>query len=324
MPAGRAQLLQWIDAGAITREHVPQALELTGVAPDGARWRRFLDLLMLALGVLALACAVVFFIAYNWDSLGRFAQFTLVQALMVFAVLSWWKLGMETTAAKMALLVAAVLLGALLALYGQTYQTGADSWQLFAIWAVLMLPWALVGRFAVLWLLLLLLLNLATILYFQVFRGLLWMIFTSRGDLAWLLLFLNTAAWVVWELAARRFEWLAYRWAVRLIALASGSAMTLLVLLDIFEPHALPVLAWLVFAAWLGALYFVYRHLSPDLFMLAGACLVLIVCLTSGLANFMLSGKDVAASFLLLAFLVVIQAAIAAMWLRRVQRGGSK
>ena len=31
-------------------------------------------------------------------------------------------------------------LGGLLAFFGQTYQTGADSWQLFALWAALDLP----------------------------------------------------------------------------------------------------------------------------------------------------------------------------------------
>jgi uncharacterized membrane protein len=320
MISKRTQLLQWIDAGAVGPEQIFQALAATGVLPDGARWRRFLDQLMLILGALALVCAVVFFIAYNWDALGHFAQFALVQGLMVLAVLSWWRLGAEAIAAKVALLVAAMLLGALLALYGQTYQTGADSWQLFATWALFMLPWTLVGRFAALWLMWLVLLNVSAILYLQVFRGLLWISFNSGDDLLWLLFMLNTLAWILWELASSRFEWLAYRWPVRLIAVASGIAMALLVLHSIFGPGTMPLLTWLVFAAWLVALYFVYRDRLPDLFMLAGACLALIVCLTSLLAKLMLNGGDVAGVFLLLAFLVVAQAAAAAFWLRRIHQ----
>src|SRR5699024_7795437 len=43
---------------------------------------------------------------------------------------------------SIALLVAALMTGALLALLGQVYHSGADSWRLFAWWAVLLVPWA--------------------------------------------------------------------------------------------------------------------------------------------------------------------------------------
>ena len=55
----RQQLIDWIESGAIARDRVPQALEVSGLYPDGAGWRRFLDRLMLVLGVLALTCAVI-------------------------------------------------------------------------------------------------------------------------------------------------------------------------------------------------------------------------------------------------------------------------
>ncbi len=35
--------------------------------------------------------------------------------------------------------------GALLALIGQIYQTGADIWQLFAIWVALIIPWVVIS-----------------------------------------------------------------------------------------------------------------------------------------------------------------------------------
>jgi len=324
MTSRRSQVLGWIEDGVIAPGHILQALKVTGITPDGPHWRRFIDQLLLGTGALALACAVVFFIAYNWDALGRFPQFALLQLLMILAVVFYWRLGAEKATARVALLVAAVLLGALLALYGQTYQTGADPWQLFATWALLMLPWVLVGRFAALWLLWLGLLNLAAILYYQVFPGLFWITFGSRDELSWLLLLLNTAAWGVWEIAAFRFEWLGRagpggRWAVRVIATASGTVMTMLVLRAIFDPAQTPALTWLVYIAWLAVLYFVYRHKLPDLFMLAGACLSVIVSVTLLCADFMLQGDAMAGTFLLLAILVVAQAAGAAIWLRHIQ-----
>ncbi|TMH00920.1 MAG: DUF2157 domain-containing protein, partial [Betaproteobacteria bacterium] len=48
-------------------------------------------------------------------------------------------------------LLALLGIGGLLAFFGQTYQTGADPWQLFALWALLALPLALAVRGDVLW-----------------------------------------------------------------------------------------------------------------------------------------------------------------------------
>jgi glucose dehydrogenase len=62
----------------------------------------------------------------------------------------------------------------------------------------------------------------------------------------------------------------------------------------------------------------VYRRKHPDLFMLAGACLSLIVCITTLLAKLMLDRSDAAGLMLFLAMLVVVEAAVAAIWLKRV------
>jgi uncharacterized membrane-anchored protein len=91
---------------------------------------------------------VVLWIAANWDALSKFGQFALVGAVIVgvsgVAAWSW-------PARVPALLVALLATGALLALFGQTYQTGADPWQLFALWAALTLPACLASRHDVTW-----------------------------------------------------------------------------------------------------------------------------------------------------------------------------
>ena len=324
MRSTRSLFLHWIESGAIDAERATEAASTVGVRPDAVHWQRFVDLLLLVAGALALASGVVFFIAYNWDALGRFGQFAGLQLLILAAVALYWRLGAAKVTAQVTLLVAALLLGALLALYGQTYQTGADPWQLFATWALLMLPWAAVGRFAPLWLLWLLLLNLSAALWYDARFGLLGIAFAARDDLVWLLFLLNTAAWAAWEAAARRFAWLTLaRWPVRLIATASGWAITLLVLRAIFDPDSSPAaLAWGSFLAWLAAVYLVYRKRPPglctDLYMLAGACLSVIVCVTGFASWLLIDASTTAAALLAIAVLVIAQAGAAAAWLRRV------
>jgi uncharacterized membrane protein len=44
--------------------------------------------------------------------------------------------------------------GVLQAVFGQIYETGADSYVLFLIWALLIIGWVAIGGYAPLWLLL--------------------------------------------------------------------------------------------------------------------------------------------------------------------------
>lgn len=100
------------------------------------------------IGAALAGMGVIFWIAANWDSLGRFGQFALLQALIVAmcagAVL-------RPQARLPMALIALLAVGGLFAYFGQTYQTGADPWQLFAIWSLLVLPICLSLRHDVVW-----------------------------------------------------------------------------------------------------------------------------------------------------------------------------
>ncbi|WP_310463656.1 DUF2157 domain-containing protein [Sphaerotilus sp.] len=91
---------------------------------------------------------LVLWIAANWDTLGRTGQFALLQVGVVGACALAWRLRAARPAAG---LLALLGIGGLFAFFGQTYQTGADAWQLFALWAVLAAPLALGVRSDVVW-----------------------------------------------------------------------------------------------------------------------------------------------------------------------------
>ena len=151
-------------------------------------------MLSLWLGTVALASAIIFFFAFNWDDLPRMAKFGLVEAAIVAALLACWRVDLDSMPGKAVLMLLSLLTGALLALTGQIYQTGADTYELFGWWAVLILPWVLVGRFSPLWLVWLALLNLTVHFYFSI--G--W----ETHPLFWTLFALNSLALVAWEAGA--------------------------------------------------------------------------------------------------------------------------
>lgn len=319
MTSPRNQIIELIEQDCIPPEKMSEALSTTKVTPDGQSWRIFIDYLLLWLGALALAFAAMFFIAYNWNDLGRYAKFGMMEGLIVLTVLAYWKLDKDKVPAKVSLLMASIFLGVLLALYGQTYQTGADPWQLFFNWALLMLPWAIIGRFPAIWILWIGLINLSITLYFMAFRNMFWMMFDSEVEMLWWVFIFNTVVLVVWELLENKWVWLAQRWATRLLAVVNGTAITWLVLYAIFDSRQGGAVSTMIWMVWLAGLYFVYRMKKPDLFMLAGGCLSGIVVVISFLGRHMLDRFE-AGSFLLLALLIIGLGTGAAIWLRNVHR----
>lgn len=321
MISPRSQMIEYIVQGLVPKEKIDAALVTSNVAPSAAAWRLFVSHLLLWVGSLALAFSVIFFIAYNWSELGHFAKFGLIEGLIILAIAMYWKQGSDTASGKASLLVATIFLGALLALFGQTYQTGADPWQLFFNWALLMIPWAVVGRFGAIWVLWLALINLSVVLYFQTFVGTFWFMMGSDRSLLWLLFAINTTALVIWELLMPKRTWLQKDWAICMLGIGSGVPMTWLILYAIFESAVVTasMMSVLIWGTWMVALYFIYRKTRPNLFMLAGGCFSGIVVLVAFLAKQVLKHND-PGGFLLIALLIIALGTGAAIWLRNIHR----
>lgn len=309
----RAAILEWFDSGRVAPDRELEVLRAGGLLPTPAQWGEFLGRLTLWLGTIALAAALIFFLAFNWDDLGRFAKFALVEVAILAGLLACLRVDLDALTGKAVLLLLSLLTGALLALAGQVYQTGADTWELFAYWAVLILPWVAVGRFSPLWLLWLALLNLAAWTYFA--------LFTDGEPLLWSLFVLNTLALAAWEAGHRSgLAWLRDDWPPRLIALASGSAATALVVWAIMDggPGGSAAGGFLAYAGWLAAIYVWYRRIRPDVFMLAGGLLSLIVAVVAFLSHNLLGGD--AGGFLFIGLVVIGMSAGGAVWLKSAAR----
>jgi len=284
MKSNRGDIIDWSDQGRIAQDRLREALELAGVLPGAEDWRRFFDRLLLFMGVVALGAGVIFFLAFNWQDLGRFGKFALVEVPIAALMVLVWRIGIDSMSGKAALLLASLLAGALLALVGQTYQTGADTYELFAAWAAAMLPWTLLARFPALWITWLALLNLAVALYFVTFG--LWGMLYAPEKLLWLLFAVNTAALAAWEgLAAAGIAWLRERWSVRFLATASGGLITALGVQDVVDWRSSSHWGAPLWLAWIATAYLVYRHWVKDVYVLAGGVLSAIVMTTTFLAK---------------------------------------
>jgi len=115
----------------------------TDKRPTRAEWRAFAAQGLQAAGLGALGAGILFFVAANWQAWGLLGRFALLQGgLLVCVAAALWRLPPQHVG-QGALLLATLVTGGALALFGQSYQTGADVHELFLMWALLTLPFAL-------------------------------------------------------------------------------------------------------------------------------------------------------------------------------------
>lgn len=301
-------------------EAIRRALELALPPPAPEAWARFLDRTLLFLGGLLATSGVVCFFAFNWEDLGRLARLGLVEAAVVLAALGAWRLGPERLAGQVLLTVAAALVGPLLGVYGQIYQTGADAWNLFLAWGLLILPWVLVGRNPVLWLLLLGLGNLTAWLAWDQLAGSdPW---SSTSFYLWICA-ANSLAWVAWEFFRRRNPGpLASSWVSRALAALCLFYAAVPSWMVILEPRSQgPWLGPVFLAALLVAIFRLLRPRERDLFQPAAGLAAAISVVTVTASRVLLEGSETQeAGVLLIGFLVLAQVAGAAAWLRQAGR----
>lgn len=319
MSKRRDQIMAWAHDGHFGDADVAAVLRELEELPNGRDWRVFIDRLLLWLGVTALGAGVIFFFAFNWDALGRVAKFALIEIPLAGCLLVIWRKGVDGIAGQATLLLAMLLTGALLALIGQTYQTGADPWQLFAWWAALTLPWALLGRLPALWLLWLLVVNTALALYlphFSLFGGLFWGESQLLPHVA-----LNLLALLAWEFGMDRgIPWMRAAWPARIIATAVGVMLTWLAMMAIINDSRHEPVNGLFWLLWFAGGLSYYLWLRRDLFMIAGALLSGIFVVTTGLARIMLDGRDIVGGLLLIGLVIIGLSTASAMWLRHLAR----
>ena len=295
-----------------------RGLTLATESPNARAWRVFLAQALLVLGAALCLAGVVCFVAFNWSRIGRFGKFGAIELAIVASALVAWR-RIPKLSGEIALLAAAVLVGPLLAVFGQTYQTGADPYGLFGMWLLIIVPWVAASRLSATWVLALALLNTTIILYWTQVIGT-----RDARDAIWLPLslgVLQAAALAIWEWQRRLSSpWLTERWAQRLIAVAGLWSLWIAAAVFIVSGArggAGAALGLILFLAAVGGSFWYYRRVSADRFMVAVAVVaaMLLATLLAGKILFNVLRVGLTGG-LLLAALVVWQITLGLKWYR--------
>ncbi len=301
------------DLGAIDRK---AALARLFAGPPVATWRRVADVAGAMGGAALLGAAVIYVVAFNWDELGRFAQFAVVASMVGGAgILAAW--GFHSVAGKASLLLAFLSTGALMALFGQTYQTGVDPWQLFAGWSALTIAWAVAADMPALWALQAGLWNVALSLWWTQSGG---ARLEGRFEGWHALVVLDGLLWGGSLLAGWLYRPVASGWLPRVLLVASLATATGLTMLEPWSRGAgdeATLVLWVV----LLAASLVRGRWDPATWALAGMSLV--ACTGSAVSKWVVDGGRVdndplefAARLLVVGLVVAAESVALAMALR--------
>jgi uncharacterized membrane protein len=313
------------------------------VYPSRHSWLAFFDKALLVIGSVALALALVFFIAYNWLNMGKLGKFALVEGALVITILGYALLAYQRKhklVQQLLLLVASIITGSLLALFGQVYQTGADTWQLFANWALLIIPWVFIARLPALWLLWLGLINASIMLYTAVttFFGIDYF-YQSFVYLA-VLSIVNFIALILWlgfmghkANASNALTNKAYtnpsssvpsssaiqqHWSTYLVGLVSAFFMTRLAVLysSLMDNMSILLMSLGLWALWGAFMWWRFYKRQIDVLMLTYLCGSAIIVIMVWLSETLMTDWD-AGNLLILALLLLGLSSAAVVWLRR-------
>ena len=304
----RKQVTTWILEGHIPIEKSQDALKVANSTPSVREWAYFLQRIFLWSGAIGFTTAIGFFIAFNWSFMGRFTTFASLQLCIFGGLWLYWKQQERNTISKVSLTVLSILVGITLAFFGQTYQTGADSWQLFASWALMITPWVVTTQFPLLWLIWIALINLTCIQYEL-------LISVSFYDRSLFHFGLNTLFAIVWEVSLQKTQWSSSRWPIWVLASLGSIHIQALVCNTILDSE-IDLLSFGIYAGWITGIFAVYRTKIPDLILNTIATLSVCITIITFVIELMPDLNEI--TYLVIGVIGLCITSVASLWLRHI------
>lgn len=270
----------------VSAEATQSLLSAAGLEEEPEAFRRWFWPAIAIIGAALVGLGIILWLAANWDTLGRIGRFALLQVMVVAACAgAAWHLRLRAPLGLLALLG----IGGLFAYFGQTYQTGADPWQLFAVWAVLALPLCLGARSDVLWAPWALVTMTAISLWTHAHTAHTWRV--EPQDLGTFAIAWTAAALLILALSPLLSRWTgAGPWALRTAATLAIISITLSAIAALFHKDIARhyPLALMLFAV---AAVLLAQRRAFEVFVLSAVALGLNALLVGGLARLMFEGS---------------------------------
>lgn len=238
-------------------------------------WQKFLKVFLISLGIGLTVSGIIFFFAYNWATLPKLAKIGLTEILVIAATGLTLLPRINSNIRNTILTGAAVLVGVLFAVFGQIYQTGADTYDFFLAWTLFITIWVIISNFAPLWLIYIGLINTTLVLYSQQVAQ----DWESMSVLI-LMFILNTVILTGSILISHYKKISVPHWFTNILALAIAGISTFALSFYIIEPHktSLYIFAPLSIIVYSAGIWHGFQTKNSFYFAIIPLSIVIIIC----------------------------------------------
>lgn len=260
-------------------------------------WQKFLKLFFIGLGICFTTAGVVFFFAYNWDELHKFLKLSVIEFLITALIVSAVFGKINPLLKNILIASSTMIVGVLIGVFGQIYQTGANAYDFFFGWTLAIALWALISNYPVLWLIFILLTNITFILFANQIAS----DWSSVSVLLGLTI-INAFFLSIFNQLPKIFSIVkSSKWFLNLLGLVTISFATLGIVIGIFDQKefAFTILAITTSITFCVGLYFALKH--KNVFYLSAIPIGIIAIISS----FIVKISDGAASFLFVCLFVI-------------------
>lgn len=282
-------------------------------------WARWAAYFLLAIGMSLILSGIIYFFAFNWTKLTTLIKFSAIEATIILCLTLAYLYTLNSLFGKVFLTAASVLIGVFLAVFGQIYQTGADVYQLFAVWTVLISIWVFIANFAALWMIWIVILQIAIGLYWQQeidasyeWENLIYPILAS----------VNLTFLVAREYGyVHGWSWLQSQWTRSLLTLLSLFFLTIFPMLTIFDfihANQMNSIAFIFCVMGYLAFFYYYRYKQPDLSVLSSTLITLCLLLETYIFKIFVKNMDLLLFLFLMSVFSLIIFGTAVIILRKI------
>ena len=288
-------------------------------------WLLWLSRLLMFIGTTLILAGIIYFFSFNWDQITSVAKLLIVESMIIVTIVCAFIFSLKEVKGQLFLFAASLFVGLFFVVLGQVYTSDSPVFLLFLYWSILIIGWTLISNFSPQWFLLIFLVNIFLITWWNQWvspsNDIEFMIYTFLLIFNGLILSLRE-----YFASDEKMKWLRFRW-IRILLTFLILPIMLIPILTLITSVTEATFS-VILSAVLGIFghiifYYVYRYKFKDLLVLAtlafSACIVIQVFGFEFFGN-LIGGTD-GILFAIMGIVALLTFSSAIIVLRKIDKG---
>ncbi len=288
-------------------------------------WLLWLSRLLMFIGTTLILAGIIYFFSFNWDQITSVAKLLIVESMIIVTIVCAFIFSLKEVKGQLFLFAASLFVGLFFVVLGQVYTSDSPVFLLFLYWSILIIGWTLISNFSPQWFLLIFLVNIFLITWWNQWvspsNDIEFMIYTFLMIFNGLILSLRE-----YFASDEKMKWLRFRW-IRILLTFLILPIMLIPILTLITSVTEATFS-VILSAVLGIFghiifYYVYRYKFKDLLVLAtlafSACIVIQVFGFEFFGN-LIGGTD-GILFAIMGIVALLTFSSAIIVLRKIDKG---